>query len=259
MTVLFGIGERGYDRVIKAQAASTTGPITNGEPLDSGTVMFASNNLAHICRESVRNLVQSPGLGSTKASYSNDGALFNTLRDTGFSFGGTNSGFGGVASIPWDPRCAEAFPCHIVCDRKIGGEASPSAAALANIGRITMRSIRYSIDADIDATNSAQSWLVALTTHYNPRQLMDGDYLAFSSGIFAGTGHRIQTGTLSATRPWHPSLLTPWSCRPASYADGAVSVLVLEAYLWFGWKFVGTGTNNAINGLSAWESRIDPA
>ncbi len=226
MTVRWNIAERVEDRYIKHEAASTTAPMTNGWPLDSGSAMLLSSNLAHLCRESCRNLVQSPGLGTAKVpSFTTGNAVFDGLHDLGLLPADNTAftNFGGASEIPWDPRTAESFPAHLICDRQ------------NDDGRITLRSIRFLMDATIDTNCTSYVYHFAITNHSDPGRLMGGDYLAHSSDTFGGTGNKTAVATLSSTQPWHPNMLTQWPCRPADYVDGATSVLILEAYLWFGW------------------------
>ncbi len=257
--VLFNIAERvdssrGY---FKHEAASTTSRLTNGKPLDSGAAMRMASNLAHLCYESPRHLVQSPGLGASKIeAFASASTLFNNVTDNGYLNSDTSVGaIDGASALPWDPRVCEFFPAILIADRQIGHEASPSATAIANEGRTTIRSVRFSMDFDADATNSSQSVGFAITTHDSPERLRQGDYLAFWGSGLLSTGPQIVTQTLSCDRPIAPHDYIEIPSR----TTGETMTRAIVVNLWFGWKFIGTGVANAVNGLCAWESRIDTA
>jgi len=249
MTVLWNIAERGYTRYIKHAAAATTGPLTNGEPVDAGTSMLVTNNLGHMCMESTRNLVQSPGTGPTgiALSYQTPAALFGGIQDTGFYTAATDVLYiSGSTALPWDPRVSETFSAFTIADRQNSD------------GRETIRSIRFSIDFTADVTNSSTSVGFAITTHDSPQRLRDGDYLAFYGSESVNTGSQIITNTLSSDTPITLAHYEAMQARQRTY-NGEMMGNMIPIVLWFGWKFIGSGTDNAINGFCAWESRIDPA
>ncbi len=251
MTVLWNIGDRidAARGVFKDIPAATTSRLTNGKPMDSGAAMRLASNVAHMCHESCRQLVQSPGLGPTNAAtYQNAIGLYGPVRDIGFSGSDTDAlVLSGSAGLPWDPRVSENFLTYVRADRQ-------SAA-----GPRTICSVRFSIDFSADATNTVTSVGFAITTHDDPARLRAGDYLAFfGSGALTHTA-QIVTETLSSEIPITPRHYEGWPGRSAGYTDGETMGFPLPVYLWFGWKFIGVGTANAINGFCAHESRIDPA
>lgn len=250
MTVRWNISDRAdaAHGLFKSPAASSTSRLTNGKPMDSGAVMRLSSNIAHLCYESCRHLVASPGLGPTAGTYQNAVGLYGPVREIGFYNDAVDAlVISGSSGLPWDPRVCESFLAFVAADRQ------------SDAGPPTLRSIRFSIDYTGDATNSSTSIGFAITTHNDPARLRDGDYLAFHGSGALSTGNQIYTQTLSCQLPITPRHHEAHPGRPASYTSGDTMGFPLPVYLWFGWKFVGTGTGNQINGMSAWESRIDPA
>jgi hypothetical protein len=230
------IGEYGLAGYRKHAPGSAAGaPFRNGTPFDAGSLIWIDNNISWMCRESTRQLVFCPGPGTTKTTFASNQAVHDGLPN----YRGSGSTLLPHQEIPWDRRTAIRFgPFHVIADE------------LAADGT----SIPRKVETAVRVTHAATTLdlYAALTTHGSPSRLFDGEYIAFAEEPAVATATTHTMSLVPAVRIPRTAV-AQWKCR-RNPTGSASLVLLIELYLWIGWRPVGGGAAS-IDSITAWETR----
>jgi hypothetical protein len=229
-------GERLVNRYLKHPPASS-GPLADGDPLDSGTAMLVHSNLSHLAERNVRLIGHTVGPGDI--SYDSTITLpWGQTIDEAQSDGDI------YAIIPWErPACAVNF--------------GPLALAHTRLGTAPAgyypRKVRVIVQA------------------YKNNVISPGSVLIVFAVLTAGAGTPIQSTrlaqfyqqrtqstpgahtfdiTLSPDQPLRPN--GEWRSRPDS-ADAPAGVSLVEGWLWIGWHTDCASTPDRVESISAFE------
>lgn len=213
-------GERAYDRCIRVPAA--TGRLHNLASFDAGRAMIdCSSNLAHLCTESVRHLVDDPGFDLDTLSANNLGDL-----DADIANDATLPSVPGVLhswqQIGWSQWTARRWgPFTVSADE---GDRAVSA---------TPRKVRVIVEVVFPTSDQAQV-CAAITRGSSVDEIYAGHPLAvdeITSGLTGGGLKRLvfdlePTAIVDATYPADRSVL----CS----GTGATTHVVRTFYVWLG-------------------------
>jgi hypothetical protein len=234
------VGERAVSRYIKHPAASTTGILSNGWPIDSGTVITTlENNTHHLQHESLRPLVWSSGSGNTPI-FNSAAQMFAGLPE--FTVAPPGATFGTHRAIPWDRKTSARFPVFLIADQNI------------DTGEATLRWITMTMRLTVAANVTSGRAHFALTFSSAP-PFQNEPFLHSSAAVTSNALNTVSV-TLQPDTPIDlQSMGTITKCRHASTNGTSAQAVVLLGHLWFGWSLGGASVVAAsrIESFAAWE------
>ena len=245
------VGERAYSTYIKHPAGSTSNPISNGWPIDSGTVELFDSNLSLLSYESVRPLVATLGPGSVSTQSSGDKFWTGFTDDVPTP---ARSWSGVYQDIPWDRRTSMRFgPFPLVADRWVldgGATGSPT-------GAVSFRELAFKVVFTVAAANTAQVAFFVVTEDSSPASITNGAIIGSPvTYTLPGTGQQ----TFANTWRYDPPVLDSGVSETWVSRSGGASVSnvtqVTQCFVWVGWYFLNAGAvTNTVDSVCVWEIR----
>lgn len=210
-------GERLVNRYLKHPPAAS-GPLADGDPLDSGTAMLVHSNLSHLAERNVRLIGHTVGPGDV--SY--DSTLLYPWAET---IDEAQSGGDAYAASPWQrPACAVNF--------------GPLALAHTRLGTAPAgyypRKVRVVVQGYKNAATSPSTLTVMAVLTGGSGSPIQAPRLAqlYSQRTDAQAGAWTFDFTLEPSQPLRPN--GEWRSR-ASSSNAPAGVALVEAWLWVGW------------------------
>jgi hypothetical protein len=229
------IGERAVARYIKHPNADASGLLSNGWPIDSGTIVRTlDNNTHHLQHEALRPLVWSNGSGDTDIITTFEGQ-FAGLPDYTVppTLGAAHQ------NIPWDRRTSARFPAFLIADYDL------------DTGEASIRPIRMSLRATLASGVSPGAAHFAVTFS-SASPYTNPPFMYESASVISN----VAIATLVPDSPASAQTVgSVMRCRHAPTNGTSTRVTTILGYLWFGWSFYGASVVAAsrIESMSAWE------